>query len=212
MQDQGRVVRPKLKRILTFAAKSFTLGWNCNLQLFIGQSSIRSFIRFMKNSRTLFIIAALVLVALIFYKYRQPRFLAGEKAPDFEVSLLTGEKAKLSDLRGKYVLLQFWGSWCGPCRRENPELVALYRKYHEKGFEIFSIALEQNPRAWQNAIANDGLVWKYHAMESAEFNGELATVYNIKSIPAILLVNPEGLIMGVNLKPDYMEKMLREKL
>lgn len=167
---------------------------------------------FMKNTRTLLIIGLLAIVAIVFYKYRQPRFGSGELAPDFEVGLLNGERAKLSDLKGKYVLLQFWGSWCGPCRRENPELVKLYNKFHDKGFEIFSIGIEQNPRAWQNAINNDGMVWKYHSMESGDFDGGRALQYNIKSIPATFLINPEGQIMGVNLQPVYIERMLKEKL
>ena len=166
----------------------------------------------MKHTRTLIIFGLLALVGFIFYKYRQPRFVAGEKAPDFEVGLMTGERTKLSDLKGKYVLLQFWGSWCGPCRKENPELVELYHKYHQRGFEIFSIGLEQNPRAWQAAIAKDSMTWKYHTMESAEFKGGRAQQFNIKSIPATFLINAEGVIMGVNLKPDYIDKMLGEKI
>lgn len=166
----------------------------------------------MKYTRNLVIVAALILVAVVYYRYRQPRFVAGENAPDFEVGLVSGERAKLSDLKGKYVLLQFWGSWCGPCRRENPELVELYHQYHERGFEIFSIGIEPNPRMWQNAIKQDGLLWKYHAMESGNFDGAQALQYNIKAIPATFLINPEGVIMGVNLKPVYMEKMLREKI
>lgn len=166
----------------------------------------------MKNNRTLIILAALALVAFVFYKYRQPRFMAGEATPDFEVALLNGERAKLSDLKGKYVLLQFWGSWCGPCRRENPDLVAIYKKFHERGFEVFSVGIEQNDGAWKNAIEQDGLLWKYHTMESAEFDGGLAKQFNIKSIPALFLLNPEGVIMGVNLKPVYIDRMLGEKI
>lgn len=166
----------------------------------------------MKNTRTLIIIGVLAIVAYVFYQYRQPRFASGEVAPDFEVSLLSGERARLSDLKGKYVLLQFWGSWCGPCRKENPELVKIYQEFHDKGFEIFSIGIEQNPNSWKSAIKKDGLVWPHHAMESAEFNGNQAVQYNIKSIPATFLINPEGQIMGVNLKPVYIERMLKEKI
>lgn len=166
----------------------------------------------MKHTRTLIFLSLFAIVAFVFYKYRQPRFVAGEKAPDFEVGLLTGERAKLSDLQGKYVLLQFWGSWCGPCRKENPELVALYQKYHDRGFEIFSIGIEQNPQAWQRAITQDGLLWKYHSMESSEFSGELAQKFNIVQIPTIFLLNAQGVIMGVNLKPEYIDKMLGEKI
>ncbi len=166
----------------------------------------------MKHTRTLTIIALLAIVAFVFYKYRQPRFAAGENVPDFEVGLMNGERAKLSDLQGKYVLLQFWGSWCGPCRKENPELVALYQKYHDRGFEIFSIGLEQNPRAWQNAIVQDGLVWKYHTMESAEFKGGRAEQFNVHEIPTTFLISSKGVIMGVDLKPEYIDKMLGEKI
>jgi peroxiredoxin len=166
----------------------------------------------MKHTRTLIIIALLGALAYFFYQYRQPRFKAGEQAPDFEVALMNGEQVKLSDLQGKYVLLQFWGSWCGPCRKENAELVPLYQKYHDRGFEIFSIGLEQNARAWQNAIVQDGLVWKYHTMESAEFLGGRAQQFNVHQIPTTFLISAKGVIMGVDLKPEYINKMLSEKI
>lgn len=156
--------------------------------------------------------AALLLIAFSVWKYRQPRFNGGDQAPDIQVTLANGQAAKLSDLKGKYVLLQFWGSWCGPCRKENPELARLYRKYHDKGFEIFSIGIEFNENAWKSAIQNDGMVWNYHTMESANFDGPLAKQYNIKSIPTTFLLNPKGVIMGVSLHPDYLDKMLSEKL
>jgi peroxiredoxin len=166
----------------------------------------------MKHTRTLIIIALLAALGYFFYQYRQPRFKAGEQAPDFEVALMNGEQLKLSDLQGKYVLLQFWGSWCGPCRKENEELVPLYHKYHDRGFEILSIGLEQNARAWQNAIVQDGLVWKYHTMESADFIGGRAKQFNVKQIPTTFLISAKGVIMGVDLKPEYINKMLSEKI
>jgi thiol-disulfide isomerase/thioredoxin len=146
--------------------------------------------------------------AYVWYKYRQPRFAAGEPAPDFQATLSDGKNIRLSDLKGKYVLLQFWGSWCGPCRAENPHLVDLYRQYHDKGFEIFSIGVEQNPRAWQRAIETDGMIWPYHTADFREFDGELAQIYNIKSIPATFLISPEGVIMGVNWRPQQIGKVL----
>mgnify|MGYP001279829083 CR=1 FL=1 len=154
------------------------------------------------------LVILLALGALLYYRYRQPKFIAGEKAPDFSITLASGEEARLSGLLGKYVLLQFWGSWCGPCRAENPHLAGLYQKYHDSGLEIISIGIEQNPKAWQRAIATDGLVWKYHAIESSQFNGPLAKLFNIHSIPTTFLINPEGVIMGVNLDTEKMEKML----
>jgi len=151
-------------------------------------------------------------LAFFFYYYRQPRFVAGEKAPDFTTVLADGKTARLSDLRGRYVLLQFWGSWCGPCRAENPHLRELYRQYQPKGFEIFSIGIERNQRSWQTAILNDGMDWPYHALELDYFGGELATLFHIKSIPATFLLNPDGVIMGVNRTPDQLGRMLEEAL
>lgn len=165
-----------------------------------------------KTVTNLVIIAGLVVILFAWYKYRQPRFMAGEKAPDFQVTLADGSTAHLSDTKGKFTLLQFWGSWCGPCRNENPQLAQLYRKYHDRGFEIFSIALEQNPRNWQRAIQEDGMVWKYHAMESADFGGPISRHFNIKSIPALFLLHPEGHIMSVNAHPGDLDKMLGERL
>ncbi len=165
-----------------------------------------------KRSINLILIAAAILIAFIWYRYRQPRFIAGEQAPDFQVTLSDGSSARLSDTRGKYTLLQFWGSWCGPCRAENPALAMLYRKYHEQGFEIFSLAIEQSPRNWQRAINDDGMIWKHHSMESADFGGPVSRQYNIKSIPALFLINPEGDIMGVNPAPDELDKILGARL
>jgi peroxiredoxin len=158
--------------------------------------------------------AAVLVAALLFvwYNYRQPRFIAGDKAPDFEMALPDGQKVRLSDLKGKYVLLHFWGSWCGPCRAENPALAAIYEKYRGLGFEVFSVGIEQNPEAWRRAIERDGITWRYHSMESGDFGGGAAKLYNIKVIPATFLLNPDGDIMGVNLPPEQIEKTLAERL
>lgn len=168
----------------------------------------------MNWSTFLRISAVLLFFALVFawYQYRQPRFIAGDQAPDFEVTLADGQKARLSDLKGKYVLLQFWGSWCGPCRAENPHLAAIYQEYRGLGFEVLSIGIEQTGQAWQRAIERDGLIWRYHAMESADFGGGVSRMYNIKAIPTTFLINPEGNIMGVNLPPEEIEKTLSQRL
>ena len=158
--------------------------------------------------------AVAAIIALLFgwYKYRQPRFIAGDKAPDFEVTLADGEHARLSDLKNKYVLLQFWGSWCGPCRAENPHLAAIYQEFSGLGFEIFSIGIEQTGRAWQQAIKRDGMEWRYHTMEPGDFSGNIARMYNIKAIPTTFLINPEGVIIGVNLPPEQIKKTLMQRL
>ena len=156
--------------------------------------------------------AAVIIIAFIWYRYRQPRFVAGETAPDFQVTLIDGSTAHLSDTKGKFTLLQFWGSWCGPCRAENPKLVEIYRKYHDRGFEIFSIALEQNERNWKRAINEDGLLWKYQTKESADFGRPISRHYNIKSIPTPLLLNHDGPITTVHPPPGELDEILGEHL
>ncbi len=153
-------------------------------------------------------VIVLALLAFAWYQYRQPSVSAGDMAPDFEASAPDGRKARLSDLRGQYVLLQFWGSWCGPCRQENPHLVNIYNRYKAQSFTIFSIGIEQNMRAWQNAIEVDGLIWPHHYATDERFDHPAAQLYHVKSIPATVLINPEGRIMGVNLSPDQIDRML----
>lgn len=157
-------------------------------------------------------IAAAFLLAFAWYRYRTPRFRAGEKVPDISLLTTNGQELKLSSLEGKYVLLQFWGSWCGPCRRENQELVPLYQKYHERGFEIVSIGIESNVINWQRAIQQDAMSWPYHTTDLNMFDGVTARKFNIKSIPATFLINPAGIIMGVSLEPAEIEKRLATAL
>ena len=155
------------------------------------------------------------------YFYMKPAFANGERAPGFSATVLSGEEFQFSDLRGRYVLLDFWGSWCGPCRAKNPELAQLYRKYRsarfEKaaGFEIVSIGIEGNERSWRRAIKQDGLDWPYHILDkttsSKFFNGRLADLYGVKQVPTTFLIDEKGLIIGVNLGIPEMDRMLEER-
>ncbi|MEI6409603.1 MAG: TlpA disulfide reductase family protein [Bacteroidota bacterium] len=164
------------------------------------------------NKKNLIFLAAFILIWFAWRWYRMPHVRAGETVPDFQATLVTGEQMHFSDLKGKYVLLQFWGSWCGPCRRENPQLLALYNKYHDKGFEIFSVGVESNPQQWKNAMQHDGMIWKYHTSELQSFDGAIPKQFNIKSIPTTILVNNDGTIMGVDLDPDQIGKRLATAL
>lgn len=156
------------------------------------------------------------------YFYFKPKFINGEAVPNFEATLINGEKMALSDLRGKYVLVDFWGSWCGPCRIQNPHLVQLYDKYHQaefqqaKGFEIISIGVEQNEERWKNAISKDNLKWKYHILDLTNsmkfFDSELAQLFGVKQIPSTYLLNEKGVIIGVNLSPDALDQLLAKKM
>ncbi len=162
--------------------------------------------------RPLIILAIAGAAFFAWRQYRQPNFLPGDPVPDFTTTLADGRQVHLNDLHGKYVLLQFWGSWCGPCRAENPELVKLYGKYHPRGLEIFSIGIEKDTLAWKRAIQQDGLNWPYHSMEAQDFNGGIARQFNINSIPTTFLLNPQGIIMGVNHNMDRLENVLEDLL
>lgn len=164
------------------------------------------------NWKTVVAVALLALVVLGYWKYRQPRFAAGERLPDFPITLESGKTVRFSEWRGRYVLIHFWGSWCGPCRTENRELTRLYAEYRERNFDIISIGIEQTRQAWEQALQTDGLVWPHHVIELEHFDGPLAQRFRVRAIPTTFLVNPDGVIMGVNLSPAQMERMLREAL
>ena len=155
-----------------------------------------------------FLIIAIIGVYIGKYFYKKPRFVNGEVAKEFTATNIDGTKFSLSDLEGKYVLLDFWGSWCGPCRQENPGLTALYNKYkNEKlgksdGFEIVGIAVEFDENRWRNAIQKDQLNWSYQILDLTTstkfFNAPVANIYGVKQLPTKYLVNPDGRIVGVN--------------
>ncbi|MCC7246846.1 MAG: TlpA family protein disulfide reductase [Saprospiraceae bacterium] len=164
------------------------------------------------SRNTIIIIGLLIVVALAWYQYRKPKFVAGESAPDFNITLADGQSKPFSALRGEYTILQFWGSWCGPCRAENPFLVEMYEKYHSRGLNIVSVGIERSEESWRRAIQNDGMIWPAHTIESGNFDGPLARQFNIHSIPATFLINAQGQIMGVNQRQEHLRKILAEKL
>ena len=122
-----------------------------------------------------------------------------------------GTVMKLSDLRGKIVLIDFWASWCGPCRRENPHVVNLYAKYHDKGFEVFSVSLDNNPTRWKEAIQKDKLTWPYHVSDLKGWKSEAAALYGVNSIPSTFLIDQEGRIIAKGLRGEQLDQMLQKK-
>lgn len=150
--------------------------------------------------------------------YMQPAYGRGEAAPQINGTLLGGQEFNLNDLKGKYVLLDFWGSWCGPCRQEHPQLVAFYQKHNQttvngsKGFEVVSIGIEIHVEHWKNAIRKDQLRWPYHLLDKAEnlrfFDAPIANDYGVKQVPTKFLLNPSGEIVGVNLPFEEMSAIL----
>ncbi len=133
----------------------------------------------------------------------------GSVAPDIELPTPDGKTMKISDLRGKYVLLDFWASWCGPCRRENPNVVRVYQKYKDKGFEILGISLDKSKDKWLQAIQSDGLIW-YHISDLKGWQSEAAKLYGVNSIPSTFLLDKEGKIIARNLRGPALEQKLKQ--
>ena len=128
-----------------------------------------------------------------------------------EISLpdTSGQETKLSDYLGNYVLIDFWASWCGPCRRENPRVVAIYNEYKEKGFEIFGVSLDTDADAWQEAIHKDGLNW-IHVSDLLGWNSKAVKLYGIRAIPHTVLIDKEGLIIAKNLRGKGLKEALQK--
>ena len=137
----------------------------------------------------------------------------GSVAPDFIQNDPNGKPVRLSDFRGKYVLLDFWASWCGPCRRENPNIVKTYEQFNDKNFEILGISLDNPGRKqdWLNAIAKDQLTWP-QVSDLKGWQNAVAVQYMITSIPQNLLLNPEGVIIAKNLRGNQLTAKLAEVL
>jgi thiol-disulfide isomerase/thioredoxin len=133
-------------------------------------------------------------------------------APDIVLADRDGKPYSLSSLRGKVVLLDFWASWGGPCRQENPTVVKAYNKYESKGFTVFSVSLDQSKEKWLAAIAKDGLIWNNHVSDLKGWGSEGAALYQVRGIPATFLLNKEGKIIAKNLRGPALEEKLKELL
>ncbi len=133
----------------------------------------------------------------------------GQPAPDIQLENPEGKVVPLSSLKGKYVMIDFWAAWCKPCRAENPNVVALYNKYKDKGFEVYGVSLDRKKDDWVKAIAQDGLEWT-HVSDLQYFNSQAAQLYNIQAIPATYLLDKEGKIIAKNLRGLSLKSKLAE--
>jgi peroxiredoxin len=132
----------------------------------------------------------------------------GAKAPEIALPSPKGDTLRLSSLKGKYVLLDFWASWCSPCREENQNLVAIYNKYNPKGFEIFQVSLDKTKEAWVKAIREDKLNW-YQVSDLKFWQSNAAKAYNVESIPTSFLVDKDGTIIARDLKGESLDDRLK---
>lgn len=180
---------------------------------------INPFMNWKLINKVLNILLVLIVAGYIgWFFYKQPKYDSGELASEFSATLKDGSAFHLQDLKGKYVLLDFWGSWCGPCRRENPSLVALYNETRNMtfkasgGFEIVSIAIETKRESWEKAIQSDGLSWKYQIGEFERFKSPIATLYGVKEIPTKYFISPDGRILMVNPSIQEIKSYLDEQV
>lgn len=160
----------------------------------------------------------IILITAGFILKQDSGLAIGQKAPELTFNNPEGKEIKLSSLKGKVVLIDFWASWCGPCRKENPEVVKVYNTYKDKtfkngkGFTVYGVSLDKNADAWTKAIEKDKLVWENHVSDLKGWSAEGAQIYGVSAIPTNYLIDGDGVIIAKNLRGADLEKALKKYL
>ncbi len=173
----------------------------------------------MQFFKTWLLIPLLFLLAYVAFRwYRSPNFGNGAIAADFRAALPTGDSIRLSDYRGKIVLLEFWGSWCPPCRQSSTMLRNLHRQYSQakfksaKGFELIIVGIDTDKERWLTALKNDGLLHVVNVSDLKRFDDHVALLYGVKEIPSSFLIDENGVIIGVNASEIKLNELLKLRL
>jgi thiol-disulfide isomerase/thioredoxin len=156
----------------------------------------------------------LILFTAVTHRYPQQPTRPGlhKEAADFKLLTPAGEDLQLSSLRGQFVIVDFWASWCMPCRAEIPHLKAIYSKYHNAGLEMLSVSVDAHPEAWRRAMAQERMPWK-QVLDSYSGTGNFSDVaggYGVESIPYTLLLDKEGKVIAINPEPRALDKQLKK--
>ena len=172
-------------------------------------------VRTTTSIRTYFIIMNKLFLALAFILtsmavHAQPRI--GTNAPEISLPDANGETVSLSSLKGKVVLIDFWASWCGPCRQNNKLMVPVYKQYKDKGLEVFGVSIDANKNAWKNAVKQDKMEWMQVIDVRAEQGNELTRLWNIQYIPSTYLLDKEGKIIAIGLETEELKNWLKRLL
>jgi thiol-disulfide isomerase/thioredoxin len=171
-----------------------------------------------KILNVLLVAAVLLLVYNMFIK--TPNIEHGEVAPSIETELIDGSTFRMDQLKGNYVLVDFWASWCGPCIKDSPKVVNLFNKFHDKtfkdadNFEVVSVALEKREGSWEKMAKRFGFAWDYQIVDIVQFVrlSPFANAYDVTEIPTKFLINPDGNIIGVDLPAEDIDRLLTSRL